>query len=285
MRGIVAVVAISAAVVLAVAAPRVVERSSAAGSGAAEDAKPLLPDFDAATPQGLQTKAAVVDGKMRFRVSFVSAVANIGSGPAEILGERDLLSGSPDMAVSQNVTMSDGSVRKIPRSGSLRYNKAPTHSHWHLLSFMKYELRRASDFKTVRPDAKTGFCLGDRYRTASRSAGPVPPKIVYSFDCAGLDPLASSVVEGISVGWGDIYSAWRDAQFIDVTGLKAGTYYLVHRANPSRTLLESNYNNNASSLKLKVTWPNGGARPPKVAILAACTNTVKCASGFFFDKI
>ena len=108
---------------------------------------------------------------------------------------------------------------------------------------------------------------------------------MYKGDCGGHDPEAVSVEEGISVGFGDVYSAWRDGQYIDVTGLPAGTYYLVHRVNPNRRLMESNYANNVSSLKVALTWPNGTGRLPKVAILAACTNTAKCASGYFFDKI
>jgi hypothetical protein len=245
-------------------------------------ATPLLPDFDVITPQGLLTQRAVVKGKTRFRVSFISAVGNSGAGPGVITGARDVLAGPATMTATQVITMSDGSTREIPRVGSLRYNIDPSHAHWHLLSFMTYEWRRASDFKLMRPDAKTGYCLGDRYRSASKAEGPVPPKAVYELDCAGHDPGAESVMEGISVGWGDIYSAWRDAQY---TGLPAGTYYLVHRVNEGRLLKESNYKNNTSSLKVELTWPNGAGRLPKVVILAACTNTARCASGFFFDKI
>ena len=72
----------------------------------------------------------------------------------------------------------------VPGVGSLRYVVDPTHQHWHLTPFMRYELRRARDFRLARPDAKSGFCLGDRYVTepASRLSGePVTP--VYNTNC------------------------------------------------------------------------------------------------------
>jgi hypothetical protein len=267
-----------------VGGPRLVgPRSAEARAGA--DTKPLLPDFDIVTPQGLLTQRALVKGKVHFRLAFISAVSNLGTGPAMVTGAHDVLSGPVEMTATQVISMSDGSTREAPHAGSLRYNIDPTHAHWHLLSFMTYELRRGSDYKLVRPDAKTGFCLGDRYRSPSKPKGAAPAKAVYKGDCGGHEPEAVSVEEGISVGYGDVYSAWRDGQYIDVTGLPKGTYYLVHRVNANHRLMESNYANNVSSLKVELTWPNGTGRLPKVAILAACTDKAKCASGYFFDKI
>ena len=108
--------------------------------------------------------------KVRFRLAFISAVSNLGTGPVMVTGKHDVLSGPVEMTATQVVTMSDGSTREVPHAGSLRYNIDPTHAHWHLLSFMTYELRRGSDYKLVRPDAD-GFCLGDRYRSPSKPKG------------------------------------------------------------------------------------------------------------------
>ena len=41
----------------------------------------------------------------------------------------------------------------------------PTHNHWHYLKFDNYQLARSRSTSLPRPDSKTGFCLGDRYKT------------------------------------------------------------------------------------------------------------------------
>ena len=40
---------------------------------------------------------------------------------------------------------------------------------------------------------------------------------------------ADTIVEGITVGWGDNYPANIEGQYIDITGIAPGRYLLVHR--------------------------------------------------------
>jgi hypothetical protein len=49
----------------------------------------------------------------------------------------------------------------------------------------------------------------------------------------------ASVVEGISPGWGDVYTWDTPGQFIDITDLPPGTYDLVEKTNPDGALLVS----------------------------------------------
>ena len=244
----------------------------------------LLPDFNIVTPQGLLLEKRVVSGKVRWKLVFISATYNQGRGPALVHGERSPLR-TDEMVAQQVVMRSDGSTTTIRNVGTMKYSVEPTHEHWHLLRFMVYELRRVSDYKLVRPDEKRGFCLGDRYKVKKAKFAGTPPKAVHVFDCAGKKPDATEVDEGMSIGWGDDYTQLRDGQDIDLTGVPAGVYYLVHRVNPARRLKESNYANNTSSLRLQIAWPGGPTRKPTTTILAACTNTDRCRSGTYFDPL
>jgi Lysyl oxidase len=50
--------------------------------------------------------------------------------------------------------------------------------------------------------------------------------------------------QGISNGFGDVYSIGLECQFIDITGVPAGSYTLQVETNFTKQLPESNYNNN-----------------------------------------
>jgi Lysyl oxidase len=244
----------------------------------------LLPDLDVVTPQGPLIETRFINGRKHFKLGFISAAVNIGRGPVVVVGHRT--SPSQPMVAEQIVSLAGGGTLTLHDVGRLHYVSYPSHQHFHYLGFMTYELRRASDYHLVRPDEKTGFCLGDRYPAPGKARlEAAPRKPVFTGFCAGHDPTALSVREGISVGYGDIYTQIREGQDVDLTGLPAGKYYLVHRVNPTRALRESDYANNSSSVLLQLTWPHGKNRPPHVAVLAACTNTDHCRSGYFYDKI
>ncbi len=241
----------------------------------------LLPDLVLAKPDGLMVMITVVDGRTHFLVGFISAAENVGAGPLVIRGARSSTA-VLTMAANQAIMTSDGSEQVVPDIGTLEYNVDPTHQHWHLQQFMTYELRRYPDYKRMRPGEKTGFCLGDRY-TAPRDPDrklptlpAKPPEPVYRGNCDPGDPQALSVEEGISVGYGDVYSAFRDGQQIDLTGIPAGMYWLVYRVNVPHRLVESNYRNNTSSLVFYLHWPHGMRRAPWVELRGRCDNGDHC---------
>jgi sortase (surface protein transpeptidase) len=230
----------------------------------------VLPDLRQEAPRGLRVTRA--DG--RFRLGFESAATNVGAGPLEISGERPV--GGSTMAASQRVRLASGATRVIRGVGHLHYVVSPDHEHWHLEPFMSYELRRVGGEAIVGRDAKTGFCLGDRY------AGPAlpqsPRKKVYRSNCGRGHRDLRTITEGISVGYGDDYAANLDGQYIDITGLHRGRYYLVHRVNRSHRLAEVSYGNNVSWSLIELTRKNGR---PHVRVLDRCTPTTQpnsCAS-------
>jgi Lysyl oxidase len=231
----------------------------------------LLPDLDQAVPSSI----SVVRLGDTYRLTFASAVDNVGRGPLLIEGSRPNRS-TPTMTVRQAVRRVDGSTRVRTTRDRMRYVRSETHAHWHLLGFERYELRRAGGV-LVSPDRKTGFCLGDRYDTrASVSIEGEPEEAVWTEECGRGQPGLLEIREGISPGYGDDYVPELEGQYVDVTGAQPGRYVLVHRANPERTLEESDYSNNAASVLLELRRPAGVI--PTIEVLARCPQTDRCAS-------
>ena len=122
----------------------------------------LLPDFDQRAPFRLPSPERSSASPPR---PTTSATARSGSAAA---GRR----ASGPMVARQLVRLSDGTVRTYDDAGRLRYTYSPTHTHWHLLDFQRYELRTLDGELIVR-DRKSGFCLADHYGLARRRVARV----------------------------------------------------------------------------------------------------------------
>ena len=236
------------------------------------ETKDLLPNLAQATPDDLTGRTADAPGGPRFYLGFASAAANVGDGPLVVVGSRT--SGRPTMKVHQEVRRSDGSTREVPLRSTMLYVRSPDHAHWHVLHFMRYELRSAAGGRVVR-DQKTGFCLGDRYRVGLTLPGR-PPRAVYRDRCGKGSPGRLSMNEGISVGWGDNYQPHLEGQELELTSLPAGRYVLVHRVNTTRDIVESDYTDNVASMAIDLRWPDGPKRPPSIDVVARCAAAAVC---------
>jgi hypothetical protein len=221
----------------------------------------LLPDFDQRAPFGLTVAGT--------KLGFASATDNIGDGAVWVRGKRGSITGP--MRAQQLVRLSDGSVRAYPDAGRLRYTPSPTHTHWHLLDFQRYELRTLDGVLIVR-DRKSGFCLADHYGLARRRVAVFSGGHFFG-NCAASNPGALSVEQGTSVGFTDLYPAHFHGQNLELRGVPAGVYALVHRANPEQRLEEVDYTNNAASLRIRLTWKAGA---PVVETLRRCESSASC---------
>ena len=187
---------------------------------------------------------------------FASAVDNVGAGALVVEARR--------VGAAMRTWQVVGS-RRYALPTRLRYVRSPTHAHWHLPGFERYELRRP-DGTLVGHDRKTGFCLNDAYET--RALNRVPR---WTGDCARGRPDARRIREGISPGFGDDYVPAKEGQSIEVTDMPPGRYVLVHRTNPDRVLRERSYANNAASVLLEL-------RGARVRILARCPDSARCGT-------
>ena len=229
-----------------------------------------LPDLDQRAPSEL----VVSQLGRTFRLGFASSTENRGRGPLVIRGVRRA---AGPMAAHQVVERRGGRALLVPDVGRLHYELHSPHFHWHLQSFVRYELRRAGSQRLVVRDRKSGFCLIDRWgRASGRVPGTGPPRFVG--DCGAGQPDARRVEEGTSVGYVDRYPAFFHGQHLDVTRLRAGLYVLVHRANPERTMRELRYSDNTASVLVRLSWPSGRSSAPRVSVLRRCETGERCMS-------
>jgi dipeptidyl aminopeptidase/acylaminoacyl peptidase len=234
----------------------------------------LRPDLDQRPPADLSIVTTMQGARRSFLLGFTSASDNVGEGALSIVASRPS-HGVFTMQAAQRVRLAGGGVRSYRGVGFLRFVIAPPHRHWHLMDFQRYELRRASDQRVLVRDRKSGFCLADHWGAAGNVPGK-PRRPRFLSNCGQGQPPALQIHEGTSVGYTDRYPAHFHGQNLDVTRVRAGTYVLVHRANASLQLRELRYDNNASSLRIRISWPRGRAHPPAVRRLATCPGTEFC---------
>jgi hypothetical protein len=220
--------------------------------------KPLWPNLVQRPPSGL----VIMRSGGRWLLGFTSMVDNRGPGALWITGRR--FGRSAVMQVEQRVHLKGGGVRTLPGSGELHYTNAPPHYHWHFLGFDRYELRSARTFTLLVRDRKSGFCIADHWGIA-QGIRHGPPHFLGN--CAQFQPKARFVEEGSSVGYTDRYPAFFHGQNLDITKVRAGLYWLVHRANSDFHLREEHYGDDVASLLIRLTWKSGA---PVVTPIRAC---------------
>jgi hypothetical protein len=126
-----------------------------------------------------------------------------------------------------------------PKRAPTLYEFSACHGHYHFRDLITYDILDSRGRIIVR-GAKQAFCLRDNYpylRDAPGSRG-------YNCD-----------FQGLTAGWEDVYDRSLDCQWIDVTGIRPGTYKLRAQVNRSRKLAESSYRNNI--IVVSFTVPHG----------------------------
>lgn len=91
--------------------------------------------------------------------------------------------------------------------------------------------------KMVRGD-KQGFCMIDIVQIVPFSPGP-------NFTNCNTD-------QGISVGWADVYDKSLPGQYIDITALPGGSYWLEVEVNAEHLLQEADYQDNSAAVQVRV---------------------------------
>ena len=117
------------------------------------------------------------------------------------------------------------------------YSNCSTHNHYHFLGFANYEMSGPGGAAFGH---KQAFCLMDLDDYGE--PGPNPQE---NFDCSPL--------QGISVGWQDIYGSYLDCQWVDITDLPDGDYELTVTVNAENKIAESGPGPN--SVTIPVTLP------------------------------
>ena len=184
------------------------------------------------------------DGHVHLRLS--NGTPNIGDGKLYLYG---VLPAYPDgtQDVMQRVYRSDGTYYDRP-AGRFVYH--PTHDHIHLEDWCIYRLREVLPGDgvgaIVAEGSKTSFCVLDL---------GIYDSTLPNFDPDGQFHDCGSTTQGLSVGWVDVYTKTLDGQYIDITGVPDGVYWLESEADPDNHILEKNETNNITRIKVTVGQP------------------------------
>jgi hypothetical protein len=204
--------------------------------------------------------------KHRILLRLTNEVGNQGAGPMEVFpgGEAETCDGNANLEVGRiayqrvfiDANDADGGFNRsvdtaseVSNAGCMQYH--PPHAHWHVLDFAEYSLLDPKTEAPVANGTKAGFCLVDTLTPFPLLPG-FPAQRHYTFDGCGNDPETPPSLEGISVGYSDVYSSGTPGQQINVTGLEAGKYCLVSEADPSDNLAETNDANNAREVLIRL---------------------------------
>ncbi len=244
---------------------------AAGGAGAAGAAAELLPDLDPEAPTR-PTAIQAADGSGAVYLTFNAAIANTGKGPLVLRGHRATVD-EPTMVVDQVVKRDDASESVRTGVGSFAYDDELL--RWGFSPYITYELRPVGG-QVVGRGPELGFCVVDtRVSDVRRPLPGQPTEKVYR-DCGRGKPGKSllAVEMGISVGWANWHKAGNKGQLIDITTLPPGQYVLANRVNTSGALAEVGTANNAASVLLSITRPEGSL--PQVEVLKECPDSGKC---------
>jgi lysyl oxidase len=201
----------------------------------------------------------LTSGKGR-RLRFDATLANVGAGPLEVVpqglprcprGQRHVA-----QAIYQDADGNGRFDRKVDRarsavpSGCMLFH--PDHDHWHVDATAGYALTPAVGTTPVVEQDKVSFCLRDSDRLR-KGAGPAR----HYGECA------RNRVQGISVGWTDLYDASLAGQALELPpALRDGDHCLRLKADPADLFRESDENDNDSTVLVRleadrVTAPSG----------------------------
>jgi len=204
-----------------------------------------LPDLTvwASQPDGylygwyLDRNEPTAPGRTLLRTS--TATPNSGAGPLELRGS------STQPGVYQRIMRVDGSSYDR-YAGTFTFH--PGHGHLHFDNWLNLYLREVLPGNGVGPIAaagdKTSFAIIDLTRYDSSLPG-APSNPQYD----------GGLIQGLSVGWADVYGAQLPDQWVDVTEVPSGTYWLEAIVDPANNILESDESNNVARILINFVNP------------------------------
>lgn len=176
---------------------------------------------------------------------FATSTANLGgllhitAGPV----------GSAESEQSVQQRLYGDGVVLIQDAGSFVYH--PEHHHFHVGEFVRYELLSSDQSEVLRTSEKVSFCLTD----VLAADPPERPDGALFLD---LKPFDCGVTEqGINSGFADYYGSELPDQWLDVTGLPSGRYWVRFTVDPQQRLLESDRSNNVATFEVELDAPAG----------------------------
>ena len=219
-----------------------VAASVAGGAWAQTD---LLPDlvFGADEPTDYELDTDALEGRVVLR--FSTAIPNLGSGEflLEATGEPAEKGGRE--TVNQRI-FRDDETSYTRDAGDFVYN--PTIRMMESQSWVSYRLRE------ILADDEVGDILASGFKPAVN----ITSSTLYDGSLPNIPPRSQRIIasggrHGISVGYADLYPRFLELQWIDITGVPSGEYWLEIVVDPGDNILEEDETNNTTRLKIAFT--------------------------------
>lgn len=196
-----------------------------------------LPDLISDPPFTWFTRDIWLNDTHTRVMAFDGYLHNIGEGRLDLFGNPQIEGG-----VKQRVY--DGERWEEVGSPTVRFETDDGHNHFHLIAASAYSLWDHGQRTEVTPSAKVGFCLLD---TEQREEVSAPYYDINAIDYCNVDkPDATTLSMGISPGWRDTYDANTTLQWIDISDVQPGWYWLAATTDPNNEIVESNEDNNGT---------------------------------------
>jgi hypothetical protein len=197
------------------------------------------PDLKTLPPKDLRYGYAIIDGSTHTVLRFSNTAWNTGEGRLEMRGET--VSDSRTK-VYQRIYDNAGSFTEV-LVGDFVFHVG--HNHWHFEGFADYELWTRAEYdqwiasgrnngQAQRRGTKTTFCIMDNVKVQNLPGSP----------SAAQYTQCGQTLQGMSVGWGDIYVYSLADQWIDLgtSTLPDGNYVLRSVVDPKNIIVESGNN-------------------------------------------
>jgi hypothetical protein len=307
---------------MALAAVALVAVLALAARSPAASAAPILPFLVADPPSNTSLAVDTSTGKAQLLLRFNGYVHNKGPGALDFRGRREAPKVSkqvmeeaeraaskeeglpqkteeelavPAMNVFQRLFTTNEQQTNIERahvdeasSGEMVYVSADGHHHWHLNHVARYSLWNASKTAEVAPAMKVGFCLEDSQHVET-SIGPSSPVYAdnvapYRDFCQQYHPYATSLFEGISAGWRDLYSSNLAFQWVNASNVLPGEYWLREDINPLGFVKEASGTKPPAYAASATVIPGFDAQPKTAFVSAGQQTALTLTSKAYSDS-
>ena len=183
----------------------------------------------------------------------------------------------------QRVYRSDGSFfDDTSRDPPIIWEPDDDHNHWHLKNAARYSLWNSDKTAEVAPALKVGFCLIDSTRIETNGPSTRVYTTAANNFCGQNEPARSSIVEGVSAGWRDLYDRTLAFQWVDITDVQPGVHWLRAEIDPDDIVRESNEVNAGTFATASSTIPGYRARPVSAGVVSASgPTTINLATDTF----
>lgn len=273
----------------------------------------LLPDLQADSVGEVDSTATYQDTTgSHLLLRFSSYIRNVGPGPLEVTGVNPVNRSISGDGLRQVITHDDATkVEEAMPGAQLKYEETDGHNHWHFQQAARYSLWNDAKTNEVGFSSKVGFCFldigsgGPNYNPALDSpnnfqyTGPVAPYPTpfgsSTNNClAGApnfpdpnDPIVpqrTKIDMGISTGWRDVYEKTLPFQYVDVSDVTPGYYWVRSEVDPQNLIRETNETNAPAFSTVRATVPGYIARPVNAGQISGVkpsTSTIALSSTKF----